>query len=298
MMTRIDISPALSLSRIIYGMWRLGDDSDISSAHVQAKIEACIAQGITTMDQADIYGGYTAEAILGRALKDAPHLKDKIEIVTKCAIVAPMGKYKDRRVKHYDTSRAHITASVDASLDDMNIEQIDVLLLHRPDPFMDHNATGACLDDLIASGKIKAVGVSNFKPYDMQLLSSAMKNPLVTNQIEISLSENTALTNGDLAYLQENAIVPMAWSPLGGGSILADKTTPLMQALSNIAKENGVDEAAVCATWLLAHPANILPIMGTNNLTRIAALSGAMRVNMDRQTWFELYELSRGKAVA
>ena len=107
---------ATSLSRIVYGMWRLGDDSDTSPAHVQAKIEACLAQGITTMDQADIYGGYTAEAILGAALRAAPALRDKIEIVTKCDIVAPVGRYADARVKYYDTSRAHIMASVETSL--------------------------------------------------------------------------------------------------------------------------------------------------------------------------------------
>ncbi|MEL6609237.1 MAG: aldo/keto reductase, partial [Pseudomonadota bacterium] len=98
-MNRIELSPTLSMSRIVYGMWRLGDDTDTSPAHVQAKIEACLEQGITTMDQADIYGGYEAEEVLGNALKAAPHLKDKIEIVTKCDIVAPAGRYADARVK-------------------------------------------------------------------------------------------------------------------------------------------------------------------------------------------------------
>ncbi len=108
-MKRIEIRPDLTLSRIVYGMWRIGDDSDTSPRHVQAKIEACLEQGITTVDQADIYGGYTAEALLGAALKAAPGLRDKIEIVTKCDIIAPAGRYSDRRIKYYDTSRAHIT---------------------------------------------------------------------------------------------------------------------------------------------------------------------------------------------
>ena len=132
-MERITLG-ATSLSRIVYGMWRLGDDSDTSPAHVQAKVEACLAQGITTMDQADIYGGYTAEAILGAALRAAPALRDKIEIVTKCDIVAPVGRYADARVKYYDTSRAHIMASVETSLAEMGIDEIDLLLIHRPDP--------------------------------------------------------------------------------------------------------------------------------------------------------------------
>ncbi|MFY9246564.1 MAG: aldo/keto reductase, partial [Roseicyclus sp.] len=130
-MERITLG-ATSLSRIVYGMWRLGDDSDTSPAHVQAKIEACLAQGITTMDQADIYGGYTAEAILGAALRAVPALRDKIEIVTKCDIVAPVGRYADARVKYYDTSRAHIMASVETSLREMGIDEIELLLIHRP----------------------------------------------------------------------------------------------------------------------------------------------------------------------
>jgi len=297
-MNRIDLLPNLSLSRLIYGMWRLGDDEDTSPAHVQKKIEACLSQGITSFDQADIYGDYGAEAILGDCLRTAPHLKDKMEIITKCGIIAPCGKYSDKRVKYYDTSRAHIEASVEASLRQMNIEQIDILLIHRPDPSMDHIETGACLDDLIKSGKVKAAGVSNFKPHDIALLSSAMSKPLVTNQIELSLTANDALTNGDLAYLQEKNIATMAWSPLGGGAIFGDMNTPLMKRIGQLANTQNVDAAAICVAWLLAHPANILPVMGTNSLARIQSLSTAFNVEMDRQTWFELYGLSNGHEVA
>ena len=135
-MEKIVLNDNLSLSRLIYGMWRLADDENISPAHVQAKIEACLAQGITTMDQADIYGGYQAEEIFGAALKQAPHLRDKIEIVTKCDIVAPVGRHQKARVKYYDTGTQHINQSVKSFSPDGN-EQID-LFIHRPDPFMDH----------------------------------------------------------------------------------------------------------------------------------------------------------------
>jgi predicted oxidoreductase len=121
----------IDLSRIVYGMWRIGDDADTSPKHVQAKIEARLAQGITSIDQADIYGGYTAEALLSAAFRAAPGLRDRVEIVTKCGIVGPFGRYADRRVKHYDTSAAHIAASVDHSLREMAVERIDLLLIHR-----------------------------------------------------------------------------------------------------------------------------------------------------------------------
>ncbi|MEM8537181.1 MAG: aldo/keto reductase, partial [Pseudomonadota bacterium] len=168
-MDRIKITDDLSFSRIIYGMWRLSDDADTSPAHVQAKVEACLEQGITTMDQADIYGGYEAEEVLGRAFAAAPALKDQVEIVTKCDIVAPAGRYADARVKYYDTSRDHILASVDHSLRLMGIDKIDTLLIHRPDPMMDHHETGAALDEVVASGKVRSVGVSNFKLHDSSI---------------------------------------------------------------------------------------------------------------------------------
>ena len=239
-------------------MWRLGDVEDTSPAHVQAKIEACLEQGITTMDQADIYGGYMAEEIMGAAL--TPAIKDQIEVVTKCDILIPAGRYADVGGKFYDTSRAHILASVDHSLRLMGIDKIDVLLIHRPDPLMDHHETGAALDEVVASGKVSSVGVSNFKLHDWTLLQSAMKNKLVTNQIEMSLTANDAFTNGDLAFLQERGIAPMAWSPLGGGTLMTE-TTPLTAVMDEVANANSVDRAAVAAAWLLAHPANILSLI-------------------------------------
>lgn len=297
-MERLNLTSDLSLSRLVYGMWRLGDYIDTSTAHIQKKIETCLEHGITTMDQADIYGDYGAEALLGECLKFAPQLRDQIEIVTKCDIVAPVGRYASARVKHYDTSRAHIEASVEHSLKLMNIEQIDLLLLHRPDPLMDHVETGAALDGLIDSGKVKAVGVSNFRPWDWSLLQSAMDTHLATNQIEMSLLANDAFTNGDLAFLQEHGVSPMAWSPLAGGKLFDDKNAALNTKLSTIAIEQNVEASAVAVAWLLAHPAKIIPILGTNNLDRISRMAAATSVRVDRQTWFELYSLALGREVA
>jgi predicted oxidoreductase len=288
----------ITLSRLVYGMWRLGDDADTTPAHVQAKIEACLAQGITSFDQADIYGGYTAEAILGSALRAAPGLRGQMEIITKCDIVAPVGRHAAARGKHYDTTRAHIMASVEASLRDMAIDTIDLLLIHRPDPLMDAEDTGGALDALVASGKVRAVGVSNFRPWDFTLLQSAMQTPLVTNQIELSLLVHDPMTNGDLAFLQERKVAPMAWSPLAGGLLLAEGSAGLRAQLDRIGAEHGTDWSAVAVAWLLRHPARILPVLGTNSLDRIARISDAMKINLDRQTWYELYTHALGHEVA
>ncbi|MGJ8560361.1 MAG: aldo/keto reductase [Litorimonas sp.] len=296
-MTRCRLTPNLDISRIVYGLWRLTEDPAHTTALAHAKIEACLAQGITTLDQADIYGDYACEEALGDVFGTTPMLRDQVEIVTKCGIVAPVGRYADARVKYYDTSSAHINQSVETSLRLMKTDRIDLLLIHRPDPFMDPEDTGRALDALVESGKVKAVGVSNFKPHDMALLSSAMSQPLVTNQIEISLTASDSLTNGDLAYLQQHNIPAMAWSPLGGGTLFDVGHADLLARIRELAIEHGTDAAAIAFAWLLAHPAGIIPIVGTNALDRIQTISTALSIDMDRETWFELYSLGKGHEV-
>ena len=296
-MERVALSNKLEFSRLIYGMWRLTEDGDTSAKHVEAKIQTCLDQGITTFDQADIYGDYTAETVMGAALKANRSLAKQIEIVTKCDILVDAGRHSGTRVKHYDTSRDHIHASVDASLKEMGVEHIDLLLIHRPDPFMDHHVTGAALDELVASGKVGSIGVSNFRPWDWDLLQSAMKNQLVTNQIEISLKEVAPFTNGDLAFHQQRGHRLMAWSPLGGGDLMG-KNSIVASVMSRLATQNGVDRSAVAVAFLLAHPAGILPVLGTNTLSRISTISDALKVKLDRQDWFELYEAALGREVA
>ena len=290
-MERVNLSSSSSISRIIYGMWRLADDINTSSKHISDKVNLCLDQGITSFDQAAVYGLYSAEALFGGVLKANPSLRHKIEIVSKCGIVNPSDRYAGVSVSHYDTSREHIFNSVDASLKNMATDYLDLLLIHRQDPFLDHHETGKALDDIIKSGKVKEVGVSNFKSWDFTLLQSAMKSHLVTNQIEMSLAATDSFTNGDLAFHQEQATTIMAWSPLGGGKLMKDKGI-LGKALKKIAVNQNVDIAAVAVAWLLAHPARICPVMGTNNLNRIAKISDAMNVKMDRESWFELYTAS------
>ncbi|MBC6436602.1 MAG: aldo/keto reductase [Rhodobacteraceae bacterium] len=296
-MERIELAQGGSLSRLVYGMWRLGDDADTAPAHVQAKVEACLAQGLTTMDQADIYGDYGAEELLGAAFRAAPGLRDRVELVTKCSIIAPIDKYAMKRVKYYDTSRTHILASVNTSLKMMCTDRIDLLLIHRPDPMMNHVEVGRTLDDLVTSGKVRHVGASNFKLHDWSLLQSAMQTPLATNQIEISVLEHGAFTNGDIAWMQERGVPPMAWSPLAGGRIFGAEGQAVMKVLARIGTAQGVGADAVAVAWLLAHPARIMPILGTNDLARIGRISDAVRVLMDRETWFDIYTAALGHEV-
>lgn len=288
-----------NFSRLVYGVWRLGDDADTSVANVRAKIDACLAQGITSFDHADIYGDYRCEEIFGRALAADPALRKRMQLISKCDILLMSDKHPDRRVKHYDTSAKYINAQVDQSLRHLHTDYLDLLLIHRPDPFMDHRETGAALDALIDSGRVSAVGVSNFKPWDWDLLQSGMRHKLVTNQVELSLLERDCFTDGTIAQLQQQDIRPMAWSPLGGGRLFgeeaaAQRLRPFMQGIADV-QDCALDHVALA--WLLAHPAGILPIVGTNNLDRVSQLSKAMDVEIDRQTWYELWTAAAGVEV-
>ena len=300
---RLALPNGRSLSRMAYGVWRLSEAQDSSVNANLARIDTCLAQGITTFDHADIYGDYSCEELFGQAIKARPSLKDQIEIVTKTDIMLLSGKWPDTRVKHYDTSPAHVTASVDRSLSRIGVDVIDLLLIHRPDPLMDAQALGTCLDGLIDSGKMRGVGVSNFMPWDVDLLQSCMKHKLQTNQIELSLLSTAPFTNGQIAHAQQHRMPVMAWSPLGGGRLHSQANTPATAAarltpkLKQLAQTAGTDTTAVAMSWLMHHPVGVLPVMGSNQLERIAQFGAAARVPMDRQTWYELYELANGHEV-
>ena len=304
-MERIAVGADLSFSRIAYGLMGLGGswevDDRVSETRVRELLDACLAHGITTLDHADVYTAYRGEAVLGQAFKASPGLRDRFEVVTKCGIVMGFGEhagaYGETAIKHYDTSPEHITGALDRSLREMGTDHVDLLLIHRPDPLMDHEATGRALDAAVASGKTRAVGVSNFRPWDVSLLQSAMGEPLVANQIEMSLARTESFTDGDLAFLQEHGLRPMAWSPLGGGRLL-DMTTPAGAKLADMAEAKGCRPDQLALAFLLAHPAGILPVVGTGNMERIAHAAGAVDVELSRVEWFELLEAARGEAVA
>lgn len=302
-MNRTTLPNGNTLSAIAYGVWRLSEAPDSSvSANLQ-RIDACLAQGITTFDHADIYGDYRCEALFGEAIKARPALREQVEIVTKTDIMLLSQQWPGTRVKHYDTSADHVRASVERSLQRIGVEVIDLLLIHRPDPLMDATALGACLDGMIDSGKLRGAGVSNFMPWDVDLLQSRMKHRLQVNQIELGLLHTAPFTNGQIAHAQQHRQPVMAWSPLGGGRLHSQASQPgtaaarLAPRLAELARASGVDESAVAVAWLMHHPVGVMPVLGSNRLDRIARFADALRVPMDRQTWFELYELANGHEV-
>ena len=210
--SRIQLSPdGPSFSRFVMGYWRLMDWGLSTNALVDF-IQAGIELGITTVDHADIYGSYRVEARFGEALARAPDVREQIEIVTKCGIALVDPERPHHCIKHYDTSAAHIQASVERSLRNLHTDYVDLLLIHRPDPLMDADQVAEAFVTLQAAGKVRHFGVSNFSPRQLELLQSRLPFPLVTNQLELSPYNLAPLWNGALDQCQQRRIAPMAWS--------------------------------------------------------------------------------------
>jgi predicted oxidoreductase len=288
------------VSRLVLGAWRLVG-AGLDTGAVRNLVAAAVDLGITTVDHADIYGDYQVETHFGHALRGAPDLKRRLQIVTKCGIKLTSGRRPGHRLKHYDTSRAHITASVDASLHALGVERIDLLLLHRPDPFMDADDTAAALEAVVAAGKVGHVGVSNFGLAQFELLASRLMRPLVTQQIELSLLNPAPFVDGLLDDCQRRRIAPMAWSPLGGGRLFAHGDPAVERvrgALEAVRAQLGAATIEqVALAWLLAHPARIVPVLGTTRIERLRDAADSIRHRLDRQQWFTLWEAASGHPV-
>ena len=218
-MEKIKLSPTLEISRFALGFWRL-KEWKISTDELLEFIEKALSLGITTFDNADIYGGYSCEALFGKALEQKPALRQKMQLVTKCGIKPVSPKFPERKVSYYDTGYQHIVNSVEQSLKNLHTDYIDLLLIHRPDPLMNPRETARAFEALHRSGKVLHFGVSNFTPADMEMLQAHLSIPLVTNQVEISPWQPEHFQNGNMAYFLQKDIHPMAWSPLAGGKLL------------------------------------------------------------------------------
>lgn len=299
--SRVQLIPGgACISRLSAGMMRLprwGLDR-----HGLARwLHACLDLGITTFDQADIYGGYTCEGLLGEALTLEPALRERMELVTKCGIRLVSPNRPAHALKSYDTGRAHLLETVDNSLRQMRTDRLDLLLIHRPDPLLDADETAEALTRLRESGKVRQLGVSNFSPGQFDLLADRLNFPLVVNQIEASVMELKAFQDGTLDHCQRLRVVPMAWSPLGGKRLFQEYTPRaerLRQVLAEIGQElHGATPDQVALAWLLRHPARLAPVLGTGNLDRLRSAAEAENITLSREQWFAIWSASTGAPV-
>lgn len=299
-MNRVPLNTELSLSKVILGLWRLKDWS-LSKVELLKLIGDSIEIGITSFDHADIYGNYECEALFGEALALKPALRKEIELISKCGIMLVTDKNPNRTVKHYDYSKAHIISSVNQSLKNLGTDYLDVLLLHRPSPFMNAAEIAEAFETLKKEGKVRAFGVSNFNAMQFELLDSFLSDKLVTNQIEISASCLEHFDNNNLDFLQRKKIAPMAWSPLGGGKIFSpndDKAYATLQAVQKVADELSVVELdKILYAWLYMHPSNIMPIAGSGKIERLKNAVEALEIKMSLEQWFSIFIATRGSAM-
>lgn len=286
----------MALSDLVAGTWRL-HERGWTAAQTLRWIEQWADLGVTSFDHADIYGGYVVEGLFGDALALAPALRQRLQLVSKCGIRLAGHARGAARIKHYDSSAAHIRASVEQSLRALRTDRLDLLLLHRPDPLMDAAEVADTVAALKREGKILDFGASNFTPWQFDLLDAA--TPLATNQVELHPLRREPLHDGTLDALQRRGRRPMIWSPLAGGRLLGGDEGADAQrvrwVLGSIGARLGVPPAAVAYAWLLRHPTRPHPVVGSMRVEGLREAIDALALRLDAETWAELWQAGAGQ---
>jgi len=285
------------LSQIVAGVMNWGVwGADYKPSEVAALIDGCVNLGVTSFDHADIYGGYTTEALWGEAINNSSVKRSDIELITKCGICYPRSS---EEVKSYNTQKEYIINAVDTSLKNLKTDYIDLLLIHRPSPIMHGAEIASAINELKQSGKIRDFGVSNFTPSQMDMMHSL--SPIVTNQVEASLLHLDPYLDGTFDFCQKNNIHPMIWSPLANGRLFKSSSNyELLTQRSRIMDvctkyDWTLDEAAYL--FLLHHPHNLVPVTGSSKIERIQTAVTCLEKEISNDQWFELWTASTGTKV-
>ena len=298
---RIKIHPqGPEFSKISVGLWRL-NEWEMNTSGIIDYIEKCLESGITTFDHADIYGNYGNEEQFGKALKERPDIREKMEIATKCNICLTTPNRPEHSIQHYNTTSEHITFSVESSLKKLNTDYLDLVMIHRPDPLMDASETADCFLELVSQGKIKHVGVSNFTPSQFDLLQSKLDVPIVTNQVECSLLHVEPIYDGTFDQAQKLNTSPMIWSPFAGGRLFHEESEQahrVRHICHQLSEKYDAEIDQIALAWLFKLPSNPIPVLGTGNTDRIKSAVKSCSIDLERQDWFKLLEASRGHGVA
>lgn len=282
----------LSYSKLIAGTMLWGSwGKEMTKAKRIELIETAYDVGISSYDHADIYGNYTTENDFGNAFSESGLSRDNVQFISKCGI-AMVCENKPYKTKHYNYSSNYIIDSVHNSLRNLKTEYLDLLLLHRPSPLLNPEEVAKAINFLLDSGKILSFGVSNFTSTQIDLLANYI--PIHVNQIEISLTHNEPMFDGQLDYCQRKHILPMSWSPLG---ILkkpqSQWPSKLQHAIFKLTKKYDCGFASIALAWLLKHPAKIHPILGTTNPNRLIEAQQALQIQLNEEDWFFLLEAVR-----
>ncbi len=290
----------LTFSPLIVGTMRLGVwGAQLSTEALEHFIDACLDMGLRDFDHADIYGGYTTETEFGAVLRRRPDLRTRLQLTTKCGIKMLSDNRPEHRLKSYDATKAHILASAERSLQELNTDYLDLLLLHRPDFLLDPYEVAEAFQSLQEAGKVRHFGVSNFSPSQVAMLHSF--TPLVNNQVEISLLHRNAYSDGTLDQCLQYGIIPTAWSPMGGGAIFKNTDDPNLKVIQEVMEKLGTKYEAsfdqIVLAWLLKHPAGIVPVLGTSKLERVKTALAAVDISLSHEDWYELWQAATGAEV-
>jgi predicted oxidoreductase len=283
-------------SRIIAGTMTWGNwGKQLSKKEMISLMCAYAEQGITTFDHADIYGGYTTEYEFGNAFLESGIERSEIQLISKCGIEY-LSENRSNKVKHYNYSKDYIIWSVEESLRNLKTDYLDLLLLHRPSPLMNPEVISEAISILKQDGKIKAFGVSNFTSSQMELISS--KTEISVNQVEFSLTQHIAIQDGTLDYLMVNNITPMAWSPLGlVFKKDTEQTQRIQRQLSELMDKYNATKDQLLLSWILKHPSNIHPVIGTTNKKRMANAVASINISLELEDWFLMLTACQGHKV-
>ncbi len=294
-MQQIQLIPDLSLSRVVVGNMRLLD-AGLKGEALLRFVKQCLDMGMDTFDHAPVYGGYTCESIFGDAvLRVDPGIRSKIKLVTKTGIVLPNRRGNSHIC--YDARKKTILQEMDESLRRLGTDHVDLLLVHRPDPLTDPAETADALATLLKEGKTLAVGVSNYTPAQTTALQKYLSVPLATNQLEFSVKNTDAYFDGTVDDLFTRGMKPMAWSPLGGGSVFKGtdaQSERLRTVLNKLALHYGVTMDVIMYAWLFSHPLHMLVVTGTLQIERIRCADEALKIHLTHDEWYEVLAASRG----
>lgn len=255
----------------------------------------CIENNLSTFDHADIYGDYSTEADFGKALNQSSIKRESIQLISKCGIQL-LSKTRNNKLKHYNYTKDYIIWSVDESLKNLKTDYLDALLLHRPSPLMEPYEIMEAVAKLAQEGKINDFGVSNFTPSQIDLIATEV--PVTINQVEFSLTQNQAMYDGTLDQARIKKITPMAWSPLG--SVFkedTEQTRRIHKQLGELMDKYNATEDQLLLAWLMRHPSNIHPVIGTTDKNRIKNATEAAEINLDNEDWFSILAASQGHEV-
>ena len=293
-MKTIELCPGLEFSRIVQGFWRL-TSWGMTVSELERKLNECLDAGVTTFDSAEIYGLGTCEEELGKALKQLP--RNRYQIVSKTGITREV--IDGKSFTYYDTSYSRIIASCKNSLRKLGCGYLDLYLIHREDPLIDHHETARALQDLKKEGLIREAGVSNFDPFKFEALNRCMDGTLRTNQIEWNPFCYEHFDSGMMDLLVRDRIHPMIWSPLAGGRIFSEDSPAAVrvrETLEKIAERHNSRIETVIYSWIMMHPSKPIPIIGSRQTERLQNAIDALDLELEHSEWFEIYAAS-GKAI-